>query len=176
MDASGEYLKKTRAEVDDLDRAGVVTSGNAFAPVLLLKGEREEGDDALLAGADGAALRAALVKLGYAPEEWGGLSVIDAEGATLAPSTLRLAIATLDPATVVVLDDAAVAVLRETYADELVELEHIEEAELAPGVLAHVLGMRVLNLGGFRESLSDPRAKQLMWARLKLLPPLGEPY
>ena len=45
-----------------------------------------------------------------------------------------------------------------------------------PGVLARILGMRVLNLGGFEASLNDPKAKQLMWARLKLLPPLGEPY
>ena len=45
-----------------------------------------------------------------------------------------------------------------------------------PGVLARILGMRVMNLGGFEESLADPKAKQVMWARLKTLPPEGEPY
>jgi hypothetical protein len=42
--------------------------------------------------------------------------------------------------------------------------------------VAPILGMRVMNLGGFSAALSDPRKKQLMWARLKQLPPLGEPY
>ena len=42
--------------------------------------------------------------------------------------------------------------------------------------MVQLLGMRVTALGGFEESLSNPKAKQLMWARLKQLPPLGEPY
>ena len=47
---------------------------------------------------------------------------------------------------------------------------------LVDGVLAQVAGMRMLSLGGFAASLSDKRKKQLMWHRLKQLPPLGEPY
>ena len=38
------------------------------------------------------------------------------------------------------------------------------------------LGVRVLALGGFADALGDQRQKQLMWARLKQIPPLGEPF
>ena len=47
---------------------------------------------------------------------------------------------------------------------------------LADGEVAQVLGMRVMALGGFAASLSSQHEKQLMWARLKQIPPLGEPY
>ena len=182
MDVSEELLEKTKAELEDLAQAGVVMAGNAFSPVALVKGEPEEEDDspegapALLGGPDGDALRACLRALGYAPEEWVGLSTRDAEGYPLVPGTLRLAIATLDPSTLIALDDAAAEALRETFADELVELTDLEAATLAPGKVAQVLGMRVLALGGFEQCLSDPKAKQLMWARLKQVPPLSEPY
>lgn len=176
MDVGEECLEKAKAELGDLTQAGVVLAGNAFSHVLLVKGEAEVQGSALLCAADGEALRAALSALGYAPEDWAGLSTRDADGAALSPDTLRLAVTTLDPSTLVALDDQAAAALREAYADELIELENLEAATLMPGVLARILGMRVLNLGGFEASLNDPKAKQLMWARLKLLPPLGEPY
>ncbi|WP_307975002.1 hypothetical protein [uncultured Parolsenella sp.] len=181
MDVRKESLDKARAELGDLAQAGVVMTGNAFSHVLLVKGEPEvpaaDGSmPALLEGPDGKALHAALGALGYAPEDWGGLSVNDVEGYPLVPGTLRLAIATLDPSTLVALDDAAAAAIREAFADELVELESLDAATLAPGLVVRILGMRVLALGGFEKSLSDPKAKQLMWARLKQLPPEGEPY
>jgi hypothetical protein len=47
---------------------------------------------------------------------------------------------------------------------------------LVPGAVAQVCGMRVLNLGGFAEALGDAHEKQVMWARLKRVPPLGEPF
>ena len=47
---------------------------------------------------------------------------------------------------------------------------------LAPGCVVDLLGMRALNLGGFAAALADPRDKQVMWARLKKIPPLGEPF
>ena len=181
MDVQQECLEKAKAELGDLAKAGVVMAGNAFSHVLLVKGEPETaGPDgvapALLGGPDGDALRAALKALGYAPEDWCGLSVRDAEGYALVPGTLRLAIATLDPSTLVALDEPAAAALREAFADELVELESLEAATLTPGLVVRILGMRVLALGGFEESLSNPKAKQLMWARLKQVPPEGEPY
>ena len=43
-------------------------------------------------------------------------------------------------------------------------------------MVAHVCGMRFLNLGGFAAALGNPRQKQVMWARLKQVPPLAEPY
>ena len=130
----------------------------------------------MLSGPDGKALRAALGALGYAPEDWVGLSTRDADGYPLVPGTLRLAIVTLDPSTVIALDEPAAAALREAFADELVELQSLEAATLQAGYVVQLLGMRVMALGGFEESLSNPKAKQLMWARLKQLPPLGEPY
>ena len=51
-----------------------------------------------------------------------------------------------------------------------------DAAMLAPGHVVRILGMRVMALGGFEAALADPHAKQVMWARLKQLPPLGEPY
>ena len=66
--------------------------------------------------------------------------------------------------------------LREAYADDLAQIDSLDEALLAPGVVAHVCGMRVLNLGGFAAALADPHEKQVMWARLKRIPPLGEPF
>jgi hypothetical protein len=36
--------------------------------------------------------------------------------------------------------------------------------------------MRVLSLGGFAAALGDKQQKQIMWHRLKQVPPLGEPY
>ncbi len=201
MGVGEEFLDKARAELGDLAEAGVVMAGNAFSQVLLLKGEPEEGTSdggaaanaaptdastspdvspagttALLSGPDGKALRAALGALGYAPEDWVGLSARDADGYPLVPGTLRLAIVTLDPSTVIALDEPAAAALREAFADELVELQSLEAATLQAGYVVQLLGMRVMALGGFEESLSNPKAKQLMWARLKQLPPLGEPY
>ena len=55
-------------------------------------------------------------------------------------------------------------------------LSHGLMAMLAPGLVAHVLGRRVLALDGFEAALADGRAKQRMWAYLKQLPPLGAPY
>ena len=66
--------------------------------------------------------------------------------------------------------------LREAYADDLTIIESFEEAMLEPGYVVQLCGMRVLNLGGFAAALSDPRAKQQMWARLKRAAPLSEPY
>ena len=104
------------------------------------------------------------------------LSTTDVAGNDLDPMLLRQALLTLDPGTVVICDDEAAALVRDALSDELARLEDFDAAMLVPGVVTHVLGMRVLNLGGFEESLADPRAKQLMWYRLKQLRPLGEPY
>ena len=53
-------------------------------------------------------------------------------------------------------------------------IEQFEVAMLQPGLVAHVLGRRVLALGGFEAALGDAGAsKQRVWAYLKQLPPLG---
>ncbi len=173
------YVQKTRAEVESLVARGVVMAGNAFSSVLLVKGQPSEGEgggEGLLAGADGKALRAALAALGYAPEDWAGLATWNSAGESLDPALLREAVATLDPATLVVCDHAAVWAVREAYANDLSSLESLEEAMMADGVLVPLAGMRSMSLGGFADALADKDQKQLMWRRLKQLPPLGEPY
>lgn len=174
------YLDKARAELEALEGRGVIMVGNAFPQVLLVKGtpndEERESPGALLRGADGKALRASLAKLGYAPEAWAGMLSCDGAGASLEPRLLRLAVTTIDPDTLVLCDEAAADVARNAYADDLVLLEDLSQAMLAPGVVASIRGMRVMNLGGFEDALSDARQKQVMWARLKRLPPRREPY
>lgn len=176
MGTKEDFLEKAKAELKDLVDAGVVMCGNAFSQVLLFKGESEHENAELLSGQDGVALRSALSALGYAPEDWMGLSAFDVQGDALPVDVLRLALTTIDPATIVALDEPAAAALREVYAQELVELEDLSCATLQPGYVVTILGIRILPLGGFEASLSDQRAKQQMWAYLKQIPPLGEPY
>ena len=188
-DRSEAIVSATRQELESLAKRGVVAQGNAFSSIVLVKGELnadERAGGSLLAGADGTALRAALERLGYAPEDFCGLAAVAGEaepGFAAAPQfellpaeVFREAVEALDPEAVVLLDDVAAHAMREAYADDLAILARLEEAMLAPGVVAHVAGMRVLNLGGFADALSDAREKQVMWARLKLIPPLGEPF
>lgn len=172
-------LEKVRAELAWLEAAGVVVSGYAFSEVLLVKGEpgpAERDGEGLLKGADGRALKAALLKLGYAPECWLALATWDEKGRPLDAALLRRAILVLDPASIIALDETAANALRLTYATELAGLARFDEAMLQAGAVAQVLGMRVLNLGGFEAALSSPHEKQVMWARLKRLPPEGAPF
>ncbi|MBR3317739.1 MAG: hypothetical protein IKG21_08015 [Atopobiaceae bacterium] len=165
------FAAKTRTELARLAKKGVLTVGNAFSSVVLVKGvpnEAERDGGGVLAGTDGMALRAALSKLGYAPEDWCGLACWDANGGLLSPELLRLALATLDPATVVACDDVAATLVCNAFLGDLFSLE--------VGRVTILDGMRVLTLGGFEAALGSMPAKQLMWARLKQIPPLAEPY
>jgi len=173
------YVQKARFELASLEDEGVVTAGNAFSPVLFVKGvpgAAERAGDALLAGADGKALRASLLALGYAPEEWAAMAAWRKDGGALSAELVRLAVATLDPATLVACDEAAADVVRDAYAQELFSLADLGEAMLTAGLVAQVAGMRMLNLGGFEDALADDHQKQVMWAYLKQIPPLREPY
>lgn len=178
-DRRAVYLAKTRREIAMLADRGVRMAGNALSSVCLVKGDLSDAERAgapLLGGPDGVALRASLTALGYAPEDWCGLAAVDEVGHALDAELLRLALVTLDADTLIVCDETAAAALREALADELVALSDIRQSMLEPGLVVVVLGMRVLNLGGFAASLGEEAQKQLMWARLKQLPPLGEPY
>ena len=183
-------LAAKRLECEDLANHAVRICGNAFSPIVLVKGELNEterdGAD-VLSGADGVALRSALERLGYAPEDFCALSAVAGAGeegvvATLAPGDplpaelFRQAIEVLDPEAVVLLDEGAAAVMREAYAEELAAIEQFDVAMLMPGLVARVLGRRVLALGGFEAALGDAAAKQRVWAYLKQLPPLGSPF
>ncbi|MFC2704686.1 hypothetical protein [Olsenella profusa] len=178
-DRRAAYLAKTRREIVALVERGVRMVGNALSSVCLVKGDLSDAERTgapLLGGPDGTALRASLTALGYAPEDWCGLAAVDEGGRALDAELLRLAVVTLDPDTLIVCDETAAAALREALADELVGLPDIHQSMLEAGLVVDVLGMRVLNLGGFAAALGEEAQKQLMWARLKQLPPLGEPY
>ncbi|MDY2788415.1 MAG: hypothetical protein SOU05_03290 [Atopobium sp.] len=171
------YVSKACAEFEALAERGVYMSGNAAASVVLLKGELTAADATqLFSGPDGVALRAALEQLGYAPQSWGGLASCTVGGIPLNPAILREALCAFDPDTIIVCDEASAQVFREAYADELTALPDITQAMLDRGVVALLLGMRVLNLGGFEASLSDKASKLKMWHALKQLPALGEPF
>ena len=164
-------------DLDALGARGVIMAGNAFSPVVLVKGELDEAERAggeLLAGADGRALRAALAAIGYAPEDFCALASV--AGEPLPADVFRWALEALDPEAVILLDDAAADAMRDAYADALVAIEDFDTAMLKPGLIAHVLGRRVLALDGFEAALADPREKQRMWAYLKRLPPASAPY
>lgn len=176
-------------ELEALATRGVRMAGNAFSPIVLVKGELNADELAggeLLAGADGHALRAALGAIGYAPEDFCALAAVAgpaqpgdavaAAGEPLPPEVLHEALEALDPEAVLLLDDAAAGAMRDAYADALVVIEDFDTAMLKPGLIAPVLGRRVLALDGFEAALNDPREKQRMWAYIKRLPPAGAPY
>ena len=174
------YVEKARAELSDLAARGVRMGGNAFSAVVLAKGDlspEEQAGAELLSGPDGVALRKSLAKLGYEPEDWCTICLPEpgSPGALPAP-LVREALTALDPATLVCCDEAAAQAVRDAYADDLAELQSFQEAMLEPGYVVSVHGVRVLALGGFASALSDQPQKQLMWARLKQIPPLGEPF
>lgn len=177
-------------ELRGLEARGVRMAGNAFSPVVLVKGElndAERSGEPLLSGADGTALRAALGAIGWEPQDLCVLAAVAGSGDAAAADGLtageplpvdlfREALEALDPEAVILLDDAAADLLRETYADALAIIEDFDTAMLKPGLIAPVLGRRVLALDGFEAALSQPAEKQRMWAYLKQMPPLGAPY
>ena len=172
------HLAALREEFSDLARRGVWVSGNVFSPIVLVTGALDEAERAggeLLGGADGGALRAALLRLGYAPEDFCALSAVADSGA-LPAALFREALEALDPEAVLVLDDVAADAMREAYAEVLADIEDFETATLAPGRLAVVSGRPVEALHAFERSHSEAREKQRMWAYIKQLPPAGAPY
>lgn len=164
------YMAKTTHEFGDFAAQGVCMAGNAFASVLLVKGQ-EDFEEAEL-----SALKASLEHLGYAPEAWATLLTTTKTGDPINPQLVRQAISAFSPDTVLMVNDAAVTSVREAYADELGQLTTDAEKNFSPRVLVRVCGMRMVNLDNFAGALEDPRQKQLRWAAIKQVPPLGEPY
>lgn len=164
------YMAKTTHEFGDFAAQGVCMAGNAFASVLLVKGQEDFGEEEL------SALKASLEHLGYAPEAWATLLTTTKTGDPINPELVRQAISAFSPDTVFLVNDAAVASVREAYAGELEQLKTDAEKTFSPRVLVRVCGMRMVNLDNFAGALEDPRQKQLRWAAIKQVPPLGEPY
>ncbi|AEB06261.1 hypothetical protein Corgl_0134 [Coriobacterium glomerans PW2] len=169
------------AEFHDLERRGVQVAGNVFTTILLVKGELNEQERAgsrLLGGPDGTALRSALLRLGYAPENFCALSAVDPAhpSATLDHRLFREAVEAIDPEDIILLDEVAAEAMLEAYPDSLERNNGSRHEGLEPGLVVRVLGRRVIALDGFERALATPRAKQRMWAYLKQLSPLGAPY
>ena len=171
--------EKLKVERDALERAQILLVGNACSEALIIKGEpgtAERSGSGLLSGTDGTALKAALLKLGYAPESWLGMATWKADGSDLSCEELRWAVTTLDVACIICVDETAANLVRCAYAEELSVIEDLSEAMIEPGHVTHLLGMRVIDLGGFEAALGDAHEKQVMWARLKTVPHEGSPY
>ena len=136
----------TEQELASLADRGVRIAGNACSPIVLVKGDLDEAECS------------------------GGELAAGADGAAF-----REALETLDPEAVLLLDNSAADVMRETYADMLVAIDDFDTAMLKPGLVAHVQGRRVLALDGFEAALTDKAAKQRMWAYIKQLTPAAAP-
>ncbi len=177
-------------EMASLQARGVRVSGNAFSPVLLVKGELnvdERQGAELLSAADGRALRAALSAIGWEPQDFCTLATVFGEadpsiadcpqaGEPLPVDMLREAVEALDPEAIVLLDNAAADALRETYADALAIIEDFDTAMLKPGLVAPCSVVACWPSTALRPRLPTLRKKQRMWAYLKQLTPLGAPY
>ena len=164
------YMAKITHEFGDFAAQGVCMAGNAFASVLLVKGQ-EDFEEAEL-----SALRASLEHLGYAPEAWATLLTTTKTGDPISPQLVRQAISAFSPDTVLMVNDAAVASVREAFAEELAQLKTDAEKTFSPRVLVRICGMRMINLDNFASALDDLHQKQMRWAAIKQVPPLGEPY
>ncbi len=165
------YLDRTREELESLQDEGFITAGNALCAVLLVKGRpgpSEQAGGELLSGADGDALKAALARLGWAGDDWGALATfLDRPGNPQAdPADMAVAVEVFDPECVVALDTPAAHALAHAWGLPV---------PLRAGAVEHVLGRRVLALGGFEAALASEQGKRDMWARLKQVAPLPEP-
>lgn len=178
-----------KGELNDAERAGgellAGADGHALRAALTAIGWAPEDFCALAtalapdAGDGAAAASAGVSATGAAPTE----DAVSAAGAAptggivpLDVDTFREAVEAVDPEAVVLLDDAAADAMREAYADALAIIDDFDTAMLSPGLVASVAGRRVLAVGGFEAALSDPHKKQVAWAYLKQLAPLGAPY
>lgn len=178
------HIDAAQIEFSFLAQKGVRIEGNVFSSLLFIKGTSTSGEGTsskLMDGIEAKALRAAFGALGWPPEDECVLSTLGEFGDSnhsilLDPELFRIAVETIDAEAIVLLDDTAVEAMQLAYAEELSSIEDFNVAMLSVGSIAHVLGRRILALQGFADCLNNSDAKQVMWAYIKKLPPLSEPY
>jgi len=167
---------RAKAELVAADRLSpgsdrVSVRGALLAEVAVVKGlpgPAEATGGSAMSGADGEALHKALEALGWSSEgvfftlsrlEPG----VDRERAS---DRLRLQLESVDPLVIIALDSEAAADIAEAFGCEVPR----------PGRQLRVLGRRIVAVSGFEASLSDPKAKQRVWAELKHAKPEGPVY
>ena len=173
------FMDKIKDQIQTLLDQGLLATGNALGTVLILKGKLTMKDinSGLLSGADGEAFKAALThpRMGYAPDAWSAFGTRTKDGEEFDPQELREAIIAADVQTVIICDAPAQDAFRNAFAQELADLPDLLDALLAPGQVVKVLGMRVLYLDGFENTLTSKEQKAQRWKWLLEVPELKEP-
>ncbi|NTU71793.1 MAG: hypothetical protein HGB10_08250 [Coriobacteriia bacterium] len=150
----------------------VATTGASFAQIALVKGlpgPAEATGGGAMTGADGVALTKAVTALGFAEAEVFFTVSRPEQGmdAERASDRLRLQLESVDPKVIVALDEQAAADIAEAFGCQ---------APAAGSPPVRVLGRRIFAVSGFEAALSDPVAKQRVWAELKAVKPEGSVY
>lgn len=192
-------IAKSNAEFKRLEQKGFCMSGNGFGEIVALtsvitanQGTRKT----LLSTTAQDALEKALVRLGYPPHCWATVGIpcpvhtTSQSNATHAAtsalqasqssqilhktdeelySTIRETCAVFSAHTILLCTKEATEMMRGVYAVELAALTNINVALLAPGTLASVCGMRVLNVGDLEDAFTSTTKKQRLWSWLKHL-------
>lgn len=156
------------SRVDPCMKLGT-TVGTVDSPrrILVLKarsGIAEKSGAPAFSGEDGEATGKALGALGYREDEIAWLYL--GECGSIDGASLRMAVETVDPESILALDDESLAAL----------CDSLGAGEPVAGVLSWVQGRRIVGVGGFEEMLASPRDKQLAWTRMKLISPEGPVY
>ncbi|PKQ36913.1 MAG: hypothetical protein CVT59_10525 [Actinobacteria bacterium HGW-Actinobacteria-1] len=166
-DDAGRCVAKVRAELARADAglpaaAAGMWAGDLFPAVALVKGEpgaAEQAGDAVLSGADGAAVAKALAALGI--EGAGIWRTLSRPGSGVLPAgaaaRVGLQLAAIDPAIVIALD--ATAALDTATA--------LAVAVPPFGVPVAARGMILLAVDGFEASLGDEGRKREIWRQLR---------
>lgn len=141
-------------------------AGNIMATVLVVKktaGPFERAGGLPFSGKDGEALEKAFLKLGYGKDAWIGLLASPEGSPVLRPSQLRSIAETIDPLTIIAVDEGAAHLLMEAFASEISGLL----VDFQPEVALTVQGRLFVWVDAFESSLNDDARKRRAWAQLK---------
>lgn len=138
----------------------MLIDGNPYASIVVVKQLLDKDrctSDTFLRKDDGEALRKACVALGFAPNDFCGISTALCKSPQ---ENLRLSLTALDPLYVILCDEQA-------QADY--EAEFLDNRNLKIGCLEHLPMHMVLALGNYSKALKSPDTKQAAWRALKSL-------
>lgn len=153
-------LSKTTQELTNLLDNNMLIDGNPYASIVVVKrllDKDSSTSDTFLHKDDGQALRKACVALGFAPNDFCGISTTLCKNPQ---EDLRLSLTALDPLYVILCDEQA----QTDY-----EAEFLDNYHLKIGCLEHLPMHVVLALGNFSQALKSTDTKQAAWRALKSL-------